>query len=193
MPRADLTELTDGNGNADRPVHLRCGRQPHPEDNGNGTRTASTYDAAGNVMSITNLCPDHTTINSFDNYTYDALGNVLTDTNQDGKWVYTYDADNQLIQAVFTPNSSDPDGLTPQNIHYAYDASGNRVSETVNGVTTTYMVNNVNEYINSTTNGVATTYQYDADGNLTAQTGGGSTSNYTYNEVSQLTGISAPA
>ena len=53
----------------------------------------------------------NSTVNSFDNYTYDALGNVLTDTNQDGQWVYTYDADSQLTQAVFTPNGTDPDGL----------------------------------------------------------------------------------
>ena len=100
-------------------------------------------------------------------YTYDALGNVLTDTNQDGQWVYTYDADSQLTQAVFTPNGTDPDGLTAQNLQYVYDAAGNRISETVNGVITTYVVNNVNEYTSSTTAGVGTTtYQYDADGNL---------------------------
>ena len=130
------------------------------------------------MLSITNYAPStgdelrpaNSTVNSFDDYTYDALGNVLTDTNQDGEWVYTYDADSQLIQAVFTPNSSDPDGLTAQNLQYVYDAAGNRISETVNGVTTTYVANNVNEYTSSTTNGVATTYQYDADGNLIAQT-----------------------
>ena len=60
--------------------------------------------------------------------------------------------------------------MTAQNIQYVYDAAGNRISETVNGVTTTYAVNNVNEYTSSTTNGVTTTYQYDADGNLIAQT-----------------------
>ena len=91
---------------------------------------------------------------------------MLTDTNQDGEWVYTYDADSQLTQAVFTPNSTDPDGLTAQNLQYVYDAAGNRISETVNGVITTYVVNNVNEYTSSSTNGVVTTYQYDADGNL---------------------------
>ena len=107
------------------------------------------------MLSITNYAPDHTTVNSFDDYTYDALGNVLTDTNQDGQWVYTYDADSQLTQAVFTPNGTDPDGLTAQNLQYVYDAAGNRISETVNGVITTYAVNNVNEYTSSTTAGVA--------------------------------------
>ena len=112
---------------------------------------------------------------------------MLTDTNQDGEWVYTYDADSQLIQAVFTPNSTDPDGLTAQNLQYVYDAAGNRISETVNGVTTTYVANNVNEYTSSTTNGVTTNYQYDTDGNLIAQTNSSGTTNYTFNELNQLT------
>ena len=85
-----------------------------------------------------------------------------------------------------------PDGLTAQDLQYVYDAAGNRISETVNGVTTTYVTNNVNEYTSSTTNGVTTTYQYDADGNLIAQTVGGSTTTYTYNELNELTAVNGP-
>ena len=117
---------------------------------------------------------------------------MLTDTNQDGEWAYTYDADSQLTHAVFTPNSSDPDGLTSQNLQYVYDAAGNRISQTVNGVTTTYVANNVNEYTSSTTNGVTTTYQYDNDGNLISQTTGGSTTTYSYDELDELTGVNGP-
>ncbi len=98
---------------------------------GNGTRTVYTYDGDGEVLSIVNLEPDHETVNSFDSYTYDSLGDVLTDTSQDGEWMYTYDADSELIQAVFTPNSADPDGVQQQAITYAYDSVGNRLSETV--------------------------------------------------------------
>ncbi len=82
----------------------------------------------------------NSTVNSFDAISYDALGNVLTDTNQDGQWSYTYDADSQFIGAIFTPNNFDPDGLASQNIQYVYDAAGNRISETVNGVVTAYAV-----------------------------------------------------
>ena len=135
---------------------------------GNGTRTVYTYDADGRVLSITNYALDHVTINSFDAYTYDSLGNDLTETNQDGQWVYSYDLDSQLIGAVFTPNSTDPDGLTSQNIQYAYDSVGNRISQTVNGVTTAYSTNDLNEYTN--VDGV--TYSYDKDGNLTSTTAG---------------------
>src|SRR5262249_562532 len=151
-------------------------------DMGNGTRTVYTYDAAGDVLSITNLAPDHTTVNSFDDYTYDAVSNLLTDTNRDGEWNYTYDADGQLTQPVFTPNSPNPDKLTAQNLQYVYDAAGNRIGETVNGVITTYVTNNVNEYTSSTTAGVGTTnYQYDLDGNLSSTSSPSGTTTYTFN------------
>ena len=84
-------------------------------------------------------------------------GNLLADTNQDGELTYTYNADSQLIQAIFTPNSTDPDGLTIQDLQYTYDAAGNRISETDNGIITTYTVNNVNQYAASTTTGQGTT------------------------------------
>ncbi len=190
----DLTELTDGNGNLIVKYTYNAYQRLTQKDNGNGTRTVYTYDANGDVLSITNYAPDHVTINSFDDYTYDPLGNVLSDTNQDGEWMYTYDADSQLTHAVFTPNETDPDGLSPENLEYAYDAAGNRISESANGVVTTYNVNNVNEYISSTTAGVGTTaYQYDLDGNLTSTTDpSGNTTDYSYNELDELTGVSGP-
>ncbi len=174
-----LSELTDGSGKLIVKYSYDTAGNLIQTDNGNGTFTVYTYDADGDVLSITNYAPStggasynpaNSSVNSFDVYTYDALGNVLTDTNQDGQWVYTYDVDGQLTHAVFTPNSSDADHLTSQNLQYAYDAVGNRISQTVNGVTTTYVVNDMNEYTNSTTSGVTTTYQYDKDGNLIAQT-----------------------
>ncbi len=167
-----MAGLTDGSGNLIVAYTYDATGRLIQKDMGNGTRTVYTYDAAGTVLSITNDVPDHTTVNSFDDYTYDPLGNVLTDTNQDGAWNYTYDADSQLIQAVFTPNASDPDGLTAQDLQYVYDPAGNRISVTANGVTTAYTTNNMNEY---TTVGNAT-YSYDADGNLTAIDDGGQVS-----------------
>lgn len=187
-----LSGLTDGNGS---PIvqytYDNTGNLTEKEMD-NGTRSVYTYDGDGDVLSITNFASASGPINSFDSYTYDPLGNVLTDTNQDGKWVYSYDADSQLTSAVFTLNGTDPDGLSAQSIQYAYDASGNRTSETVNGVKTTYDVNNMNEYTSSSTNGVATNFQYDANGDLIAQTAGGATTNYIYNELNELSGVNGP-
>ena len=54
----------------------------------------------------------------------------------DGTWTYGYDATGELTHAVFVPNSTDPDGITPQDLTYNYDAVGNRTSTVINGVTT---------------------------------------------------------
>ena len=188
-----MAELTDGSGNLIVAYTYDATGRLIQKDMGNGTRTVYAYDADGEVLSITNSAPDHFTVNSFDDYTYDELGNMLTDTNQDGEWTYSYDADSQLIHAVFLPNVSDPDGLTAQDLQYAYEPAGNRISETVNGVTTTYVTNNVNEYTSSTTGGITTNYQWDANGNLIEQITGGATSTYTYSDLNQLTAAVTPS
>jgi len=76
---------------------------------------------------------------------------------------------------------------------YVYDAVGNRISQTVNGVTTSYVVNNVNQYTSSVTNGVTTGYHYDLDGNLISQATGNTATTYTYNSAGQLAGVSSPS
>ncbi len=197
-----LEELTDGSGNLMVQYIYDNAGNLLQKNNGNGTFTVYTYDMDERVASITNYAPStgstpdepaNSAVNSFDKYTYDALGNVATDTSQDGEWFYTYDADSQLVHAVFTPNATDPDGLTAQNLQYVYDAAGNRTSETVNGVVTTYVVNNMNEYTSSTTAGVGTTtYQYDNDGNLTSVAAPGGTTTYTFNESNELSQVSGP-
>ena len=187
-----LSKLTDSGGNLIVQYTYDADGRLIEKDNGNGTRTAYTYDPAGDELSITNYAPNHVTVNSFDNYTYDAEGDVLTDTNQDGAWAYTFDTAGQLVQAVFTPNHADPDGLAAQDFQYAYDAVGNRISQNINGVKTTYVFNSLNEYTSSTTSGVTTTYRYDAEGNLIAQTSSGGTTDYTYNALNQLTAVNGP-
>jgi RHS repeat-associated protein len=177
-----LAELKDGSGDLIVNYTYDAVSRLAQKDMGNGTRTVYSYDGAGEVLSIINDAPDHVTVNSFDDYTYDGAGNVITDTNQDGEWSYSYDADGQLIHAVFVPNSSDPDGLTAQDLAYAYDPAGNRTSVTANGVTTVYATNNMNEY----TQVGSATYSYDRNGNLVSIDGGGQTSAYTYDDLNQL-------
>jgi RHS repeat-associated protein len=188
-----LEELDDGDGHSVVRYTYDKADELIQKDMGNGTRTTYAYNGVGEVVSISNLQPDHVTVSSFDTYTYDTAGNVLTDTNRDGQWCYTYDAAGQLTGANFALNSSNPDKLPSQNLQYNYDAAGDRTSSTANGVTTTYTTNNVNEYTNSTTAGTTTTYQYDNNGNLTSQTTSGSTTTYTYNDFNQLTGVIGPA
>ena len=49
---------------------------------------------------------------------------------------------------------------------YTYDPEGNRLSKTVNGVTTSYTYDKANQLVSSTGNGVTTHYKYDAAGRM---------------------------
>ena len=77
----------------------------------------------------------------------------------DGNWTYSYDAIGELTHAVFA--STNP-AVAGQDLAYFYDAAGNRTKTIINGVTTIYTTNNMNEYAQV---GDAQ-YGYDADGNM---------------------------
>ena len=109
------------------------------QPSGGGT-TTYTYDAAGDLLSVTD--PD----DNVTSYTYTAAHQVATETSPTGGvYTYTYDLVGNLIQSV------DPDGHT---IQYAYNADNEETSETwVNPQGGSYDVFH---------------YTYNADGELTA-------------------------
>ena len=129
-----------------------CTRRPC-----NGTYTTYQYDPNGNVLHLINYAPSGSVNNRFD-YTYDALGRRTTMATMDGKWMYSYDGTGQLTHAVFA--STNPN-VPSQDLVYNYDAVGNRASTVINGVTTTYVANNLNQY--TAVGGASPTY--DANGN----------------------------
>lgn len=80
---------------------------------------------------------------------------------------YAYDPLRRLI------NSNVTFGTTKTLASYAYDLVGNRVAQTVNGITTRYNYNLLNnELVNSTVSGITTRYGYDGDGRLVSRTSG---------------------
>ena len=109
------------------------------------------YDAVGNRLTKTDSVKGVTTYTYDDNdrllreelrqngvlvkateYRYDANGNTTRKIeNGTQETIYTWNQENRLI-GVQTP--------TGENINYAYDADGIRVSKTVNGVKTEYLV-----------------------------------------------------
>ena len=175
-----LSELTDGSGNMIVTYTYDADGRLSEKTNGNGTYTTYQYDADGNVLHLINFAPGGA-INSRFDYTYNDLGLETTEATLDGTWTYTYDADGQLIHAVFA--STNP-SVPSQDLAYSYDTMGNRITTVINGVTTTYATNNMNEY--TSVGGV--TYSYDADGNLISD--GANT--YTYNSLNQLIGVTGP-
>ena len=180
LAMADSSALTDGSGNRVVTYTYDANGRLSLKTNGNGTYTTYQYDADGNILHLINYAPGGA-INSRFDYTYNALGLETTEATLDGAWTYTYDADGQLTLAVFALRPT-PEASPKQNLAYNYDAMGNRTSTVINGVTTAYTTNELNEY--TSVSGVA--YTYDADGNLTSD----GTNTYTYNSLNQLIGLS---
>jgi RHS repeat-associated protein len=178
-----LYELTDGSGNLVAKYTYDAAGRLSRKDLGNGTYTTYAYDAAGELLHEINYAPGGSVNSRFD-YTYDALGDPITETTLDGTWTYTYDSIGELTHAVFASNS--PATVPNQDLQYKYDAAGNRVQTIINGVTTKYTVNNLNEY----TQVGGTKYAYDANGNLISQTDSTGTTTYKYTASNMLTGIS---
>ena len=87
-----------------------------------GNRTAATSSLPG----ISPISGTYNTDDQLSTETYDANGNVLTT----GGKTFTYDSQNRV--ATMTEGGT--------TVTYVYDAFGNRVAKTVNGVTTQYLV-----------------------------------------------------
>jgi RHS repeat-associated protein len=121
----------------------------------NGTVSYTQYDAVGNRLSMTSTLsavPGGSFVYDANDQlttdTYDANGNTISS----GGISYGYDFENRL--------------LTPGAVLILYDGDGNRVSETVAGVTTEYLVDTLNptglpQVVDEVVNGSVTrTYAY---------------------------------
>ena len=154
------------------------------EDKGNGTFTVYGYDLAGRIASITHRAPDNS-INAAFSYAYDLSGRRVGATTPEGAWTYSYDLTDQLIRAVFASTNA---AIQNQDLSYEYDALGNRVRTILNGATTNYIANSLNQY----TAAGSTTFTYDLDGNLTQETGPSGTRTYTYDLQNRLKTVQTP-
>ena len=152
---------------------------------GNGASTTYRYDLDGRTTEILNRNADGSVASRY-GYAYDANSHVVAEATSDGNWAYGYDAAGELTTANFA--STNP-AIQSQALAYTYDAAGNRVSQTVNGVTTAYTTNALNQY--AAVGG--TQYAYDADGNVISETNSAGTITFTYNEGKQLVAQSGPA
>jgi YD repeat-containing protein len=116
--------------------------------------TDTTYDAAGQISSITHHDAS-STLQSF-SYPYDDAGNRISVLTAAGTESYTFDLLNRLTEVDY----ANGDVVT-----YSYDANGNRLTQTVNGTTSTATYDAADQL----TDLDGTTYSYDANGNLTTR------------------------
>ena len=106
-------------------------------------------------------------------YEYDAFGNIRrwtqisTPAGLNRSWLCGYDDTDQLISVT----SQDPvtlANLPTGQYAYTYDDAGNRLTETIDGVTTTASFNSLNQLVSMTTPGGASAlpeHTYEWDGN----------------------------
>ena len=127
-----------------------------------------TYDANGNVTSMTNTDP----LASDENagfYTYQQSTNKLTQVQGELNVVYGYDANGNITSA--------------NNRTFVYDLSSRLIRVEDNSVTIAeYVYNSLNQRIKKTVQGQATIFHYDLQGKLIAETNesGGTLVEYFY-------------
>ena len=91
-------------------------------------------------------------------YFYSDDGTLIGKAFNGNRVNFEYDLRGQLL-AVKDAQGKDLE-------RYTYDPAGNRLSKTINGVTTTYTYDKANQLVTSTVNGVTTHYKYDAAGRM---------------------------
>ena len=179
-----LATLKDGGGTNLVTYEYNAEGLISKEAKGNGTFTSHDYDSGANLLHLINHAADGAIVSRFD-FAYDGLGRRIGMTTLDGHWDYRYDAVGQLTHAVFqSTNLSIPN----QDLTYVYDPAGNRIRTVVNGVTTQYQSNFINEYT-AVGSGLNT---YDANGNLTVQRIGNDVSSFVYDDENRLLQAATP-
>ena len=138
-----LTELTDGSGNLIVSYTYNNLGELTREDKGDGTYTTYTYDADGNLLDLVELRGRRHGRQQLRLHLQRARARRPAMATIDGTWTYSYDNAGELVHAAFA--STNP-SVPSQDLTYVYNAAGDRTQTIVNGVTTTYTSNSVNEY-----------------------------------------------
>lgn len=176
-----------------------CGQLIRENNYTQGQTISYEYDASGNILckkiynyttanDLSNLTPYDTILYSYEDTNdsnrltnYD--GNPITYNNEGSMstfngWSFTWGNGN-LNTAINGTN----------NISYLYNANGIRTSKTINGVSTTYQIDDNNNVTNETTGSDIQNYFYNARGTLTYFTYNGAVYYYEKNAQGDIIGL----
>ncbi|MCX6879390.1 MAG: hypothetical protein NTW21_37150 [Verrucomicrobia bacterium] len=131
------------------------------------------------LQRIRNLKPDGAPLSAFE-YTYDANGSIQTWSQQQDSdtpriWTIGADAADQLTSVTVKQGAA-----TVKSYGYSYDHSGNRLTQNIDGVTTNYAYNIVNQLTDASPALPASTYEWDAENRLVAINNGSQRSEFGY-------------
>ncbi len=177
------------------------------EDKGNGTATTYAYGPLGRLTAITHLGVGGVLLESF-SYTYDAVGNVLSVTSSAGTATFEYDSVDFLTRAVLPGGRTisvrydaagnrvqvSDGGVTTAYAHdvqnrttqagpeaFSYDADGNLISRTGPAGTASYNWDAEGQITGATHPSLgAVTYAYDVLGRRLSETIGSATSRFVH-------------
>jgi len=183
---------------------------------GNGDITHYTYDAAGRITQVT--APNNQTVKydydhfgrlrqrtfydgTKEQYQYRKDNLISNIIDPDGMVIsMTYDNAKRLIkrtigsQDTYRYNYNSQDKLTSISngtgtVTLTYDDFGRKLSETVNGETTTYQYNSEDEITQLKGLGITQTHQFDQRGLLSQLDTAGNSYQYTYDALARLTTV----
>lgn len=142
----------------------------------NGVTTDSTFDSRDRVTRLAHSTSGGTALETFVS-TYSPAGRLTQSGQVDGSIErFGYDSRGRLI-------SENRTGTNPFTRSYVYDAVGNLLQATRNGITTAYTYNNNDQLVSDGT----ASFAYDANGNLVTRTAGGVPTTYGYDAENRLT------
>lgn len=147
----------------------------------NGTAATAAYDLNSRMVRLVHQDASGNNLTADFRMAYDAVGNMLTVTDAaTPMWSYSYDPLNRLTQAI--------DQLNSHTSSWTYDRLGNRLSATVDGVTTNYAYNNLNQLVQMGD----TRLFWDANGNLAQKVAQGSVTSYRFDSRDRLVEVGLP-
>ena len=160
----------------------------------NGVTLTYTYDECNRLKVERVTDKNQNLISQYEYTTENGERTAVKESYPDGTVIeteYSYDSCGRLLSEKTTEKKSGNTSVT--DIKYTYDLVGSRTSKTVNGITTEYDYNVLNQLINETTNADSSVsqieYIYDSNGNLIRTVSDSKNCGYSYDLFDRMTGF----